>query len=448
MSILYSCVGASDPTRNYKDGPLLHIVRYYKPRKVVLFLSKEMAINEAERNLYTKPIKMLSPDCEIKTIATEITAAHQLDPLQPIIDHFYELLDETVALNPDEEILLNLTSGTPQMQIIMATLSSKISNAIGVQVDSPVKKSNDGGHIGPNDTPEDLMACNEDNDEGAENRCHEPSLRYIRKNLINEKIEAFIDSYNYEAALIVYKENKQIYHSEIGKLLEHANLREKFMYKKACEKIKKIGELNLCNRYEKEFGNLWEYLLIMNIRIHQKNYQDFFVRLTPFLYELFYEYLFKVLRVPVNSLGEKIGGISSKHVKVKRDKLEKNYPKTLKVLDSNHAYIFSDRDLSFYILKELLSTEEKFKVPNEFKKILIQLRNIESSLRNELAHNIKVLSIDDVKSASGGMTPSDICALLYKVFFFVTGKDYGREALVYNAINKKIKELMLDEVEK
>ena len=32
--ILVTCVGNTDPMRNNSDGPIMHIVRHYKPKKI------------------------------------------------------------------------------------------------------------------------------------------------------------------------------------------------------------------------------------------------------------------------------------------------------------------------------------------------------------------------------------------------------------------------------
>lgn len=40
MATLTSCVGDTDPIRNFHDGPLLHIARVYRPEKIVLIHSE------------------------------------------------------------------------------------------------------------------------------------------------------------------------------------------------------------------------------------------------------------------------------------------------------------------------------------------------------------------------------------------------------------------------
>lgn len=51
MSILFSLVGKSDPVSDDRDGPLLHILRHYRPDTVGLFLTPEI-IKEEKRTQY------------------------------------------------------------------------------------------------------------------------------------------------------------------------------------------------------------------------------------------------------------------------------------------------------------------------------------------------------------------------------------------------------------
>lgn len=41
--ILFTCAGTSDPVRGNRDGGILHIMRYYHPKRVYLFLSQQIA---------------------------------------------------------------------------------------------------------------------------------------------------------------------------------------------------------------------------------------------------------------------------------------------------------------------------------------------------------------------------------------------------------------------
>ena len=43
MRLLFTCMGTSDPVRGYHDGPMLHIIRHYRPEVICVFLSDEAA---------------------------------------------------------------------------------------------------------------------------------------------------------------------------------------------------------------------------------------------------------------------------------------------------------------------------------------------------------------------------------------------------------------------
>lgn len=59
--ILFSPVGGTDPLSNdnYQDGAILHIVRNYRPERIVLFLSQEMLRFHKEDNRYIKSLYLL-----------------------------------------------------------------------------------------------------------------------------------------------------------------------------------------------------------------------------------------------------------------------------------------------------------------------------------------------------------------------------------------------------
>ena len=40
--VLFSTLGMTDPIKNDYDGPLLHIMRHYRPQRVYLFMTKRI----------------------------------------------------------------------------------------------------------------------------------------------------------------------------------------------------------------------------------------------------------------------------------------------------------------------------------------------------------------------------------------------------------------------
>ena len=121
-SVLFSPVSDRDPCsadrtfRNvYRDGALLHIVRHYRPHKVYLFLTKRFQNFEAKDQRYTKMLKHVMPEVEIQFLycPEEIQNVALFDQFDT---PFAEYLQTIHQENPEDQLLVNVSSGTPQMQ--------------------------------------------------------------------------------------------------------------------------------------------------------------------------------------------------------------------------------------------------------------------------------------------------------------------------------------------
>ena len=150
MRILFSPVGTTDPIskNNYKDGSMLHIARVYKPDKIILYISNEMLENQEKDDRYRYCIRQLD---KFASTSTEIAVIERPD-LKDVndFDYFYkdfkEILDKYVkTLNEDDELLINISSGTPQMKSGLAVLQTMLeySNCKLIQVSTPEKRSNE-----------------------------------------------------------------------------------------------------------------------------------------------------------------------------------------------------------------------------------------------------------------------------------------------------------------
>lgn len=216
--ILFSPVGASDPIRNYYDGPLLHIVRHYKPRKVYLYFTKEMLDKKEELELALKPFSS-----EIEIIESDIQNPHDFDIF---IDIFEKSLNKIQNENKDSQILLNISSGTPQMKSALA-LEVVSSHLIlkPIQVTTPAKGSNanikHGGEI-----DENFDDLTEGGKYIEKNRCIEPNILSFKKMSAKRDIVSLINSYEYRGALNKIKENISLFNEEAKDLIEYALLRQ------------------------------------------------------------------------------------------------------------------------------------------------------------------------------------------------------------------------------
>ena len=207
QKILFTPVGGTDPisATNCFDGAILHICRHYQPDKVIMYMSKEMLVNQEKDDRYRYCLNKLCElqnrkmECEIIE-RRELTNVHEFDfyyeDFQKIIHGIYGTMDET------DELLLNVSSGTPAMKsglLVLQTMEEYPAKLI--QVATPERRINE--HHYKDYDVFTLWELDEDNQPGADNRCSEiacPSLQKLKK---EEVIKKHILSYDYRAALTV-----------------------------------------------------------------------------------------------------------------------------------------------------------------------------------------------------------------------------------------------------
>ena len=165
--ILFSPVGGTDPMSLYncRDGSLLHICRVYRPAKVYLYMSKEILDNQEKDNRYLYCLEQLAKlqdrECEYVVIERpDLTNVHEFD-------YFYNDFREIIGkimndMDSSDELLLNVSSGTPAMKsglLVLQTLGEYPCKTI--QVATPERKMNEHIHEGYDVTT--LWELNEDN---------------------------------------------------------------------------------------------------------------------------------------------------------------------------------------------------------------------------------------------------------------------------------------------
>lgn len=204
MSVLFSPVGNSDPWRSGRDGAMLHIIRHYKPKKVVLFFTESLwegnDIRYGHKNYdWETIIHAVSPNTEVSKIIRKIDNAQDFDSFK---EEFHYSINTIEQQYPEEEILLNVTSGTPQME---ATLCLEYivypDSKKCIQVSTPEKSSNANlSYANPQNTLEQLENVNH-NESLSEARFKEIEIISFREAMIRSQLLSLIDNYDYEGAL-------------------------------------------------------------------------------------------------------------------------------------------------------------------------------------------------------------------------------------------------------
>ena len=431
MRILYTPVGDTDPIRGCYDGGMLHIVRHYNPDMAILVLSKDMEQKEAANHRFTKALKHVKADLDIKIIHTGLEDVHRIDVLQPFVDHFYE----TLSTYPDAEILINLSSGTPQMKLIMSYLSVEHDAVRGIQVDSPQRGSNRSEPAVNDD--EDIEVVIENNFDDSENRCHEPQMGYIKRNNIKQSLHTLITSYKYKEAISSYHSYKRTFESDVVNdvlpLLEHAQLRLGLNYDDALQKARKVGSTSLSSLFtDKELRKLHEFLMLMEVRLKQGQIEDFVLKTTPFMYELMRYYFTKELNVNWRQVEKK----TSKGMRLDMVAFKNQYPKLYESWQENSDTPYlQELQVSFYHMLHML--EDYDTVDSSLLKHLKEIRRIERKIRNKIAHEVVVFTEQDICSAAEIQSLQFFLHQIKDVFFIIARQE-KQNKLIYDTINKYV----------
>lgn len=438
QQILFSPIGKSDPITNMYDGPCLHIVRHYHPQRVVLFLTKELAEQEKEQHRYTLPIHNIFPDIEIETIATDIDQPQQFDACMPDIPQaIYDLHDRY----PDAEILLNTSSGTPAMKMIVALVSIQETWCRSIQVNNPEWKQD--RRNDSSTSLEDLTATNLDNEPGAANRCVEPSLRVLHFYEDKNRIESLIDQYEYHAAFLLSRNNPEI-PKEVKQLLEHADLRLRLQSAQADKVLSKYKGIKLFPFKGME-AVLLEYFLTIQLAAKKKQLADILIKMTPFLYETLREFVKAGTTIKIEEISVKDG---SKRP-LQRKLIGEKYPYLLEYLDRAYSRTFRDNtELSVLTLKHICKYAEDDGFTNnmeQLKKLNEVLSSINSkvfSARNEVAHNITNIDEAEFRKITG-MDADKLVKNLFEVLCLLYPQDNMKKIRnIYQEINTWIYEAL------
>lgn len=434
--ILFSPIGDTDPVRGCRDGAMLHIVRHYAPEKVVLFFTKEMEDRDRENDRYVRAIHKLAPKCEVEKIYSGITNAHLYDEFLTVLPQtLYEIRERY----PMDEILLNLSSGTPQIKTLMAFFAVDLDRTKGIQVVTPEGGSNRTIH--PEKDSEDvemLLAMNEDNEAGQKNRCEEPKLDVIKRYGLRRQIISLIKNYEYRGAFEIYKNNRHLFSASTGLLLEHAIYRESLMTKEAKNVLQDYKGRSLFKIAESEPRKLVEFFLVMQIRQYKGELPELLLKVTPFMYEItkFYVREIKAFNLDACCIINDIGMFD-----ISEEKVREYDPALLDFLKRKNFRYGSLSLFSLLCICQYLSGT--IMVGNEsHKKIIEELERHKkgaTGARNCVAHEISNLSEKTFKQEVG-LSSADLIKHLRKVLELVLKGKVKGFSNVYDEINNMLVE--------
>lgn len=222
MKILISAVGTTDPISNDHDAALLHIARNYRPDKIVLVYSQEMLVKQDLINKVLLSIEGYNPIIEIDSTILNNDEVF-------LFDKMYEVMGLIVQkyTNDDDEIILNLSSGTPQIISALFALN-RINdyNTQAIQVATPKKGANREYKPLTDSEIDALIVENQDNSLDFVDRCIKDKSEKFTQALVKRHLRSLIASFDYQAAeaIINRKEyNKLLSKKRIAYIREKLN---------------------------------------------------------------------------------------------------------------------------------------------------------------------------------------------------------------------------------
>mgnify|MGYP000994155431 CR=1 FL=1 len=405
--ILFSPLGGTDPISetNYYEGAMLHIVRHYKPNEIYLYLSKEILEKEKNDNRYTYCLKKLLETEDIKANVSLIERGDLEDvhDFNIFYDDFYSIISNLKnKLSKDDELILNVSSGSPAMKsclYILKELDGK--NIRAVQVATPEKGMNEHNHkIKGNEDIELLWELNKDNIE-SKNRCSEVKYTNLVELKKKEFIKKHIMNYDYSAALDIAKTGNNKKLQTFLKLGQRRLLLDLEAVDKYAREVnfKKLPYSN-----EKEKRKIFEYVLSLEIKCKKRYLGDFIRALSPIIFKIFSLVLNKNCNINYLAYCEK----NSKGIYVWSEEKLKNNPNILHVLtDSVPAFRYAKVYSSTLII-----LIEKLCNNHEIIDLVKKLRIVESRVRNIAAHEITYITDERIRALTvdSGVSPNGIAS--------------------------------------
>jgi hypothetical protein len=385
MKVLISAVGNTDPIRNFHDGALVHIARKYHPDKIIIVFSEELICKKDD---IEKVIRSIDSQYVPEIVYHEpIILNNEVHIFDTMFDQFDAIIREYYT--KDDEFILNLSSGTPQIKSALFVLNrlSEI-NVKAVQVPSPEKKSNAGvGHDDSEDI-DALIDTNIDNKRDFVDRTIEDTSEKFKQGLMKKTLRDFIKKYDYKASLELANQlpdfsglkeaRKKL--QDIVDALDRQDIPQTFKNRKWSDEKKKVLNAYLTIELQKERGNFSEGL----IRIKT---------LTEFILE---------------------------------DYIDNRYPGLLdRYVDESEKYFLGIWDYS-----KILKEKKEWTLYNQIKPMI----NMNTS-RNTVAHRLDSIKSEDLKQMDPVLKT---LKGLVKEQYQLTEKDFN----FYKGLNKELLELL------
>lgn len=460
--VLFTPVGGTDPIswNNMREGAILQICRKYRPDVVYMYMSAEILEKHKKDNRYLYCLERLEEVIgkKMEYIVIERPELHEVQKFNYFYEDFHEILQSiTEKLNKDDELILNVSSGTPAMKSTLMVLSSltRMSCKV-VQVKTPSGKMNE--HTHPEEDVELMWELDLDNNpEEFKDRTQEVSCPWIIADQKKRLIRSHILAYDYDAALRVHEQIPLNADGSYVQMIEAAAERKLLNDKAMFRKLKEIGEdKNTAFRPVRndEMRMLFEYVLTLDIRQKRGEYGDLVRALTPPITDLFLKVLEKYGSINIteyyyyNEDKKKRWDLS----KINGTQLETVMLRFLKWDEKKKTYVVKTSTTWSSIKNDYMQSTQllnliKVYVPSS-KSDIIQLcekvRYIEDTVRNRVAHEMVGVSDEFIK-AKVSYSSEEIVEMIQKLLYYLDG-GLKKHWNSYDKMNECILERMENEL--
>lgn len=305
---LISGIGYRDPFdthKNKNDGPLVHILRNYRPSIVQLILTNNRLEYLEKTHWLEDLISFMDENWNYRPRFLEPIIIHTDEPhkLSEVAKTIHEsTLDFYGRYSKDYECLVNLSSGTPAMMSVFQ-IESLIPGIQGIQVEGIPNP--------PRESEYDFKKAIAENTDEITNshRAIPTNLNFIENDRQLEYIKGLLEHYDYQVLIDLVSQGQlaSLNNNKLLLLLKFAN-HKKMLEDEADETLKKI-EADQSYRFsfplkteahvlDSDDANAEKILIdyFLNLLILNKTNQltDFFIRLNPFEVALS-EYMIQLL---------------------------------------------------------------------------------------------------------------------------------------------------------
>ncbi|MFR2459058.1 MAG: type III-A CRISPR-associated CARF protein Csm6 [Christensenellales bacterium] len=306
-----------------------------------------------------------------------------------------ELFENIIRENPNSQLLINLSSGTPQMQIVLAQLamSSRYNDIKGVQVSTPENSFGKSERTNsPNYSVETELELNEDELPGAPNRCSEPQMIAIQRDRVRAQTRGLLERRDYRALESIGEQLPL----GVLPLVRHLARRNDLQIAEAyniAQKLELPFKLYPARQTASaEYREVSEYyLLLRNLQLTGR-YSEFVLRLNPFLTRLMVQQLLLELPDEAKAVIERR---KNGRIIFNADIMRRVMPDEMKKLEQSCARTLESSDISLFVGARLLRILNK--LPEYVLRVFEACEHLNSEQRNLAAHQLHAVTDADIK---------------------------------------------------